>query len=71
MSFVSSFQAAEEGGNRFTVNVNETIHRSLSGERAVRDFSLEETGEVLREEKQRPGNFIGSKSGIRLQRIAD
>lgn len=71
MPFVSSFLAADEGGNRFTVNVNETSHRSLDGVRAVRDFSLEETGEVLREERQRPGHFIGTKSGVRLQRIAD
>lgn len=71
MPFVSSFQAADEGGNRFIVNVNETSHRSLAGVRSVRDFSIEETGEVLREEKQRPGHFIGTKSGIRLQRVAD
>lgn len=69
MPFVSSFQAADEGGNRFTVNVNETSHRTLAGARAVRDFSIEETGEVLREDKHRPGHFVGTKSEIRLQRI--
>ena len=70
MPIVETFQATDEGGNQFRVNVNETVHTSLAGARPIRDFSLDKTGEILREEKMRPGHFIGINSGIRIQRVS-
>lgn len=71
MPFVESFQATDEAGNQFLVNVNETIHKSLGSSRPIRDFSLDETGELLREDKLRPGHFIGINTAVRLRRVTE
>lgn len=68
MPIVETFVAVDEDGNTHKVDVNEVPFPRLTGRRAVRDFSLTDTGEILRQDAQQPELFVGISTGVRLTR---